>query len=36
MLRVIPAMAAGFADNVWGLNEIVTLLDNADARAAAA
>jgi IS1 family transposase len=27
-LRVTPAMAAGIADHVWGLDEIVAMLDN--------
>lgn len=33
-LRVTPAMAAGVADHVWGLDEIVGLLDAADKKAA--
>ena len=33
-LRVTPAMAAGLADHVWGLEEIVGLLDRANAVAA--
>lgn len=32
--RVTPAMAAGLADHVWGLEEIVGLLDRANAVAA--
>lgn len=33
-LRVTPAMAAGLADHVWSLEEIVGLLDRSDALAA--
>ena len=33
-LRVTPAMAAGIADHVWSIEEIVGLLDTADAVAA--
>lgn len=33
-LRVTPAMAAGLADHVWSLEEIVGLLDRADVVAA--
>jgi hypothetical protein len=33
-LRVTPAMQAGLADHVWGLEEIVWLLDTADKKAA--
>lgn len=33
-LRVTPAMEAGLADHVWGLEEIVGLLDAADKKAA--
>jgi hypothetical protein len=35
-LRVTPAIAAGIADHAWGLDEIVALLDNADAHTRAA
>jgi hypothetical protein len=35
-LRITPAMAAGTADHVSGLEEIVGLLDNQQARQAAA
>ena len=34
-LRVTPAMAAGLSNHVWSLEEIVGLLDSADARGAA-
>jgi IS1 family transposase len=34
-LRVTPAMAAGLSNRVWSLEEIVGLLDSADARRAA-
>ncbi len=33
-LRITPAMAAGVADHVWSLEEIVGLLDAADEKAA--
>ena len=33
-LRITPATAAGVADHVWGLEEIVGLLDAADKKAA--
>ena len=33
-LRITPAMAAGVASHVWGLEEIVGLLDAADKKAA--
>jgi hypothetical protein len=33
-LRVTPAMAAGLSDHVWGLEEIVDLLDTSSAVAA--
>lgn len=33
-LRVTPAMAAGIADHVWSIEEIVGLLDAADKKAA--
>ena len=29
-LRITPAMAAGVSDHVWGLEEIIGLLDAAD------
>ena len=34
-LRVTPAMAAGIADHVWSVEEIVALLDTRSATAAA-
>ncbi len=34
-LRVTPAIKAGIADHVWTLEELVSLLDRADLRAAA-
>ena len=33
-LRITPAMAAGVASHVWGLEEIVGLLDTAQKKAA--
>lgn len=33
-LRVTPAMAAGIADHVWSIEEIVGLLDAAEKKAA--
>jgi hypothetical protein len=33
-LRVTPAMAAGIADHVWSIEEIVGLLDTSSAAAA--
>jgi hypothetical protein len=33
-LRVTPAMEAGLAGHVWGLEEVVALLDSATAKAA--
>ena len=35
-LRVTPAMQAGLADHVWGLEETGALLDNADSHTRAA
>ena len=34
-LRVTPAMEAGLADHVWGINEIVGLLEQAEREPAA-
>jgi IS1 family transposase len=34
-LRITPAMAAGVSDHVWSIDEIVGLLDSAEAREAA-
>jgi len=33
-LRVTPAMEAGLADHVWGLEEVVSMLDSFEAKAA--
>jgi hypothetical protein len=33
-LRVTPAMEAGLADHVWGIDEIIGLLDRRSAVAA--
>jgi len=35
-LRVTPAMEAGLTDHVWSLEELVGLLESAEAKAAAA
>ena len=35
-LRITPAMAAGFSDHVWSLEEIVGLLDRAKGETRAA
>jgi hypothetical protein len=34
-LRVTPAMEAGIADHIWGIDEIVALLDSRTVREAA-
>jgi len=33
-LRVTPAMEAGAADHVWGIEEIIMLLDGVENKAA--